>query len=266
VTVPLACVYVVNLKPEFVRMGLTSLASLRRFDPDVQVVIKIADHPDCMANQNEQTRRFLAMADAVDLVPPAAGDYFGTNRMVLRDIDAERIVFIDADTIFFGSVRALNQRFARFDLAACPSPWVWQYGYQRRFAPDIYQILNAGLVAMTRRFAQTWGTVNATRPTQLLVDPARATLVNWLRSVSKNAWFRGDLTLSELAWNGNWSVGLLDPRDCYLLSRWPNEEDPTTWLSSTVLHTYSHLWCACIARLHDIGWVDPACAESPSQG
>ena len=45
-SVPLACVYVLNLQPRYVRMALTSLASLRRVDPDLPVIIKVADDPE----------------------------------------------------------------------------------------------------------------------------------------------------------------------------------------------------------------------------
>ena len=255
---PLTCVYVLNLEHRYVRMALTSLASLRSFDADVRVVVKVADHPRRVAGDQAARHRFFDMVDEVEYIPPAAGDYFPANKTVLREIDAERIVFIDADTIFFRSVRSLDRRFAGFDVAASPSPWVWRHGYERTFAPDIYLPLNSGLVVMSRAFAQTWGTVNATRPTALLSDPTRASLINWLRSVNEGAWPRGDLTFSELAWNGDWSVGLMGPEDCYLLPRWPNEEDPASWLSTTVLHTYSHLWSACVARLQTAGWVDPA--------
>jgi hypothetical protein len=110
---------------------------------------------------------------------------------------------------------------------------------------------------MSRRFAETWGTVNATRPGELLEDPSRAPLIDWLRSVNENAWPRGDMTLSELAWNGEWAVGLMSAEDCYLLRRWPHEEDPAAWLAATVFHPYSHLWEACRSRLREIGWVDP---------
>ena len=257
-TASLACVYVINLEPRYLRMAHTSLASLRRFDPRLMVIVKVADQVDRIyANSNDDLRHLIALADQVDHIPPAASNYFPANKTVLREIDADRIAFVDADTVFFGSLAALDRRFARFDIAACPSPWVWRHGYQRRFAPDVYLPLNSGLVVMTRRFAQTWGTVNATRPSELLADIRRAPLVGWLRSVNHDAWPRGDLTLSELAWNGHWAVGLMGPRDCCLLTRWPKEEDPLVWRAATVFHPYSHLWSSCLARLRATGWVDP---------
>ena len=261
----LTCVYVLNLEPRYVRMALTSLGSLRRFDPDVRVVIKVADHPQRIKDTNGERRSLFDLADDVEYLPPAGGDYFPANKTVLRTIDAERIAFIDADTIFFGSIRMLDRRFEQFDVAACPSPWVWRHGYRRSFAPDIYMPLNSGLVVMKRAFAHEWGTVNATRPAELLKDPARGALIGWLRSVNKGAWPRGDLTFSELAWNGQWSVGLMELQDCYLLPRWPNEENPEVWLSAIVLHTYSHLWDACVERLRECGWTDPHRLQSLAQ-
>jgi hypothetical protein len=224
----------------------------------------VADRPERITANDDERARLFSLADHVDYIPPAAGDYFPANKTVLRDIDADRIMFVDADTIVFSSLRRLDRRFARFDIAACPSPWVWRHGYQRRFAPDIYMPLNSGLVVMSRRFARTWGTVNATRPAALLADASRAPLIGWLRSVNANAWPRGDLTMSELAWNGEWAVGLMSPRDCYLLARWPDDEDPKIWLAATVFHPYSHLWASCLSRLRATGWLDPADAHRRS--
>lgn len=257
-SVPLACVYVLNLQPRYVRMALTSLASLRRVDPDLPVIIKVADDPGRPCDSPTERKRLFSLADQVDYIVPAGGDYFPANKTVLGEIDADRIIFIDADTVVFGSLRALDRRFAGFDVAASPSPWVWRHGYQRRFAPDIYQPLNSGVVVMGRRFATTWARVNATRPSELLRDARRGALVSWLRTVNPDAWPRGDLTLSELAWNGAWSVGLFSLQDCYLLSRWPHEEDPMAWRAATMLHTYAHLWEPCLARLRATGWTDPA--------
>jgi hypothetical protein len=255
VTLPLVGVYVLNLQPSYVRMALTSLAALRQVDPELPVVIKVADR---IGEITAQQKRLFAMADQVDYIDPVREAYFPGNKTILREIDAERIIFIDVDTVVFRSLRALDRRFASYDIAACPSPWVWRRGFERRFAPDILRPLNSGFVVMSRAFAQTWGTVNAHRPAELLTDPSRADLVRWLRSVSPDAWPRGDMTLSELAWNGNWAVGLMGPRDCHLLSQWPQEEDPLTWRTASVLHTYSHLWESCLARLVSAGWVDPA--------
>jgi hypothetical protein len=262
VTLSLAGVYVLNLQPSYIRMALTSLATLRQVDPDLPVIIKIADR---MGETTVQQKRLFAMADRVDYITAVTGAYFPGNKTILREIDAERIIFIDADTIIFRSLRALDRRFAGYDIAACPSSWVWRRGFKRHFAPDILRPLNSGFVVMSRAFAQTWGTVNAHRPSEMLMDQSRAELVGWLRSVSPDAWPRGDMTLSELAWNGDWAVGLMGPRDCHLLSEWPEEEDPLSWRTASVLHTYSQLWQSCVARLVSNGWVDPA-AELFSAG
>ena len=56
----------------------------------------------------------------------------------------------------------------------------------------------------------------------------------------------------------NWSVGLFNLQDCYLLSRWPHEEDPMAWRASTMLRTYAHVWEVWLGRFRATGCTDPA--------
>jgi len=248
----LACVYVLTLEEPYLTRARVSLASVRRHDPGLDVTL-VVPSADARARSPGETA-LLALADRVLLVPPAhAGSrYFQDNRRHLADVDADRILYLDVDTIAFASLRDLAGRFAGYDVAARASPWIWRHGYERRLAPDLVAPLNGGVLCLSRSFCETWATRAPARHAALADDPRRGELVRWLRSLSPTAYHRDEFVLSEEAWSGRWSVGLMTQRDCYLLDRWPAQEDPSEWLRSTILHTYSQTWEACVERLREV--------------
>ena len=245
----LACAYVVTLdEPHRTRAAL-SLATLRRHDPELRVVVLV---PGPVSRGAAAPLRDLA-AEVREVAPlHAASGYFQDNRRHLADLDADRIVYLDADTLVFGSVRALAARHAHADVAARPSPWVWWRGYERRLAPDVVAPLNGGVLALSREFCASWAQDLPARHAGLLRDPGRRALVAWLRGVTPHAYHRDEFVLAAEAWSGAWRVATLGPEDCHLLERWPAQEDPATWLRATVLHTYSGQWEACVERLRAV--------------
>lgn len=230
-------------------MAALSAATAKRADPNLHITALVPTDeglPDCPAAQV-----LSELADDLRLVQPLhrKSGYFPDNKRHLALVQADRIVFADADTIVFGSLTALAAKFASFDVAARPSDWVWAAGYRREFAPDLGSPVNGGLVVMSRCFCLEWAARCPDRHMTLATDERRGELVRWMASVSPQLWHREEFALSEEIWSGRWSVGLMSQSDCYLLSRWPEEDDAHGWSSACVLHTYGALWNRCLARL-----------------
>ena len=178
-----------------------------------------------------------------------ASGYFLDNRVHIGSVGHDRLLYLDVDTLVFGDLLALVDRFERCDVAARPSEWAWRGGYSTSMAPDVICPMNSGAVLMTAEFAATWSRESASRMSALMERPERDNLATWLRSVMPTAWSREEWAFSELAWEGPWSVGLFADSDCHLLAREPAEEDPLQWRRSTILHTYSPYWTPCVKRL-----------------
>jgi hypothetical protein len=195
------------------------------------------------------------MADTVTFVPPVHGasGYFQDNICHLARLRAERIVYLDADTLMFGSVQALAERTAHADVAAPHSKWIWDHGYERSYAPAIVTPFNGGVVSMSGEFCRHWVSNAPSRHASILADPSHCALAGWMRAVSPNAYHRHEFVLTALAWSGGWSVDSLTAADCCLLERWPEEEDPARWMGSTIFHTYAQTWERCVARLREVG-------------
>ncbi len=260
----LACVYVLTLDEPHRTRASVSAAMLRDHDPDLHVTLLVPGRPD--REQRAAASRLLALADDVRLVASMheASGYFQDNRAHLAAVDADRIVYLDADTLVFGSVQALAARFAAADVAARPSPWVWQRGYRHGLAPDIVAPLNGGVLCLSRAFCAHWTAGAVARHASLLHDPGRRELAAWLRSVTPHAYHRDEFVLSELAWSTPWRAQTMQATDCHLLERWPSQEDPETWLRATILHTYSSEWEACVERLRAVVDV-PYARRSPAR-
>jgi hypothetical protein len=233
-------------EPNLTRLRL-SLMSLRHHDPGVFVHVVVAAEPGWGGRRPP----WLDLADLVETVKPAhlRSGYFQDNCCHLRQVESDQVLYLDTDTIVFGSVTAMARKFADVDVAACANRWVFKLGYSRAFAPEIETPLNGGVALMSQEFCRYWAQRIPERHESLLTDPSRAALARWLRSVSRSAYHRHEFVLSEAAWNGMWSVGVLQPRDCYILPTSPDRENPELWLQSTILHTFGHGWLPCIRRL-----------------
>ncbi len=248
----LTCVYMLTLDHRYVRMATMSLLTLRRFDPSLRVELLV------VGGQDEATaagaKRLFALADAVKFVIPThdASGYFQDNVSHLSSLTADQVVYLDADTLIFGSVQALAQKLEHLDIAGLPSAWIWDHGYRRSYAPDIVAPFNGGVLSMSSAFCKWWSADAAPRHKSILHDPDRSELVRWMHGVSPSAYHRHEFVLSESAWSGSWAVGVLGPEDCYLLARWPEDEDPVRWTQSTVFHTYTQTWDRCIERLRGV--------------
>jgi hypothetical protein len=233
-------------EPNLTRLRL-SLRSLRHHDPDVFVQVLVASE----GGWGGQRPRWLDLADLVETVRPAhlRSGYFQDNCCHLARVRSERMLYLDTDTVVFGSVAAMDSAFAAADVAACANGWVFGRGYSPALAPQIETPLNGGVALMSYEFCQYWARQLPARHASLLTDPSRAELVRWLRSVSQTAYHRHEFVLSEAAWTGMWSVGVLQPRDCYILPTAPEHENPQVWLQSTILHTFGRGWLPCVRRL-----------------
>jgi hypothetical protein len=175
----LACAYIVTLDEPHRTRAAVSLATLRRHDSDLNVTLLVPAPADRAARG--AAAGLLALADDVRYVAPlhGASGYFQDNRRHLAEIEADRVLYLDADTLVFGSVRALAARFADVDVAARPSPWVWRLGYEQRLAPDIVAPLNGGVLSLSREFCErrSWTTARrALVPGPRLHPPRRAAL------------------------------------------------------------------------------------------
>jgi hypothetical protein len=245
----LICAYVLTLDERYRARAEVSVGTLRRHDPDVHVTLLVPGRPD--RDDRAAAGRLLALADEVRYVAPLheASGYFQDNRCHLGELDADQIVYLDADTFVFGSVRSLAARFADVDVAGRPSSWIWRCGYERRLAPDITVAFNGGVLCLSRAFCAEWTRELPSRHAGFLCGARRRELVAWLRSVTPHAYHRDEFVLSELAWSGRWRAATMNATDCRLLDRWPAEEDPESWLAATVFHTYSREWDACLERL-----------------
>ncbi len=248
----LTCVYMVDLSRRYVRMAVWSIRSLRHRNPGVPVVVLVADDDHELDHDAAELLDHLqVVADEVRFVEPLhrTSGYFLDNRAHVGSVRDERLLYLDADTLVFGDLRALVDRFERCDVAARPSEWAWRGGYSTSMAPDIICPMNSGAVLMSAEFAATWSGESASRMSSLMERPDRDNLAAWLRSVSPTAWSREEWAFSELAWEGPWSVGLFTDSDCHLLTREPGEEDPLRWRQSTIFHTYNPYWTLCVKRL-----------------
>ena len=247
----LGAVYLVDRDPRFLAMVRVSLAGLRAHDPDLPVVVLLVDGAGGRPDRDPAIAGLRALAAEVRLVPPlhTHSGYFPDNKAHLTSTGFDRVVYLDADTFVFGSVRALAERYRDYDVAARPNDWVSRSGYRAAFAPDLLCLLNSGVLVAGAPFLDAWADWARTRPRALLDDPARRDLVRWMYAMSPKAYHREEVAFSELAWSGCWSVGILADADCHLLERYPDHEDPAHWRRSTVLHTYSREWDACARRL-----------------
>jgi hypothetical protein len=235
-------------EPHLSRLRL-SLTTLRHHDPDVFVHVVIVAERGFDARHGP----LFGLADLVETVPPLhlRSRYFQDNCVYLGRVRTARVLYIDSDTLFFSSVRALADLFTEVDVAACPNRWVFRHRYDLAFAPEIEMPLNGGVMLMTREFCRYWAGLLPECHESVMTDPARTELAAWLRSVTPNAYHRHEFVLSEAAWSGAWHVGLLDTTDCRVLAVQPGGEDPRLWLQSTILHTYGSQWVACVNRLRD---------------
>jgi hypothetical protein len=251
----LACVYIIDLSERYVQMALWSIDTLRQHNPDPSVVVLVtADENEVDGLDETRTAwcaRLEEAADEVRFVEPLHREsgYFMDNHDHFGSVDFARLLYLDADTLVFGDLWALVERFERCDVAARPSDWAWRAGYRSSMAPDVVCPMNAGTVLMTREFARAWSAESTLRSNALMERADRSELASWLRSITPTAWSRVEWAFSELAWEGAWSVGLLSDQDCHLLALPPAREDPLQWRSCTIFHTFTAYWAQCMSRL-----------------
>lgn len=248
----LACVYLIDPSERYVQLALWSIHSLRWRNADPAVVVLVAARPSELDGpQAALYARLSEAADKVRLVEPLhlESGYFMDNYSHFGSVDFGRLLYLDADTLVFGDLGALVDRFARCDVAARPSDWAWRGGYRSSMAPDVVCPMNSGTVLMTKEFAGAWSAESTQRSNALIERADRGELAAWLRTVTPTAWSRIEWAFSELAWEGSWSVGLLSDQDCHLLAQQPEREDPLDWRTCTVFHTYTAYWGRCMARL-----------------
>ncbi len=246
------CVYMIDLSYRYVQMTLWSISSLRQRNADIPVVVLVVGEPrDLDADSGALHERLTAAANEVRFVEPLhrASGYFLDNRSHIGSVDLDPMLYLDADTLVFGDLGELAERFAGCDVAARPSDWAFRGGYRSSLAPDILCPMNSGAVLMTAEFADAWSRESAERITSLMERPERSDLALWLRRVTPTAWSKEEWAFSELAWDGPWSVGLFTDTDCHLLAQQPEAEDPLQWRRSTIFHTYSNYWAPCVNRL-----------------
>lgn len=250
---PLTVVYLLSPDDPHLTRARLSISSVRHHDPDVRIVVLVVAEADVADAPG------LAGADEVRVVAPLHRDsgYFQDNCRHLGQVDADRILYLDTDTIAFGSVVALATRFADVDVAAPASPWVGRLGYHHWMAPDIPAPLNGGVVLMSRAFCAEWTAGIPDRHRSLMTDPRRRDLAAWLRSVSAHGYHRHEFVLAEAAFSGRWTTRLMAASDCHLLERWPAQEDPAAWAAASVLHTYATTWSACVEILRSADAVPP---------
>jgi hypothetical protein len=248
----LGCVYLIDLSSRYVQMTLWSISSLRQRNADLPVVVLVVGHPGALgADGRARHERLVAAADEVRFVEPLHEEsgYFLDNRSHIGAVALDPMLYLDADTIVFGDLRALAERFAGCDVAARPSDWAFRGAYRSSLAPDIICPMNSGAVLMTAEFANAWSVESQVRVASLMERPERSDLAAWLRRVTPTAWSKEEWAFSELAWDGPWSVGLFADTDCHLLAQQPEAEDTLQWRRSTIFHTYSSYWSSCVNRL-----------------
>ena len=176
--------------------------------------------------------------------------YFLDNRSHIGSVDFDPVLYLDADTIIFGDVTTLAERFAGCDVAARPSDWAFRGGYRSSFAPDIVCPMNSGTVLMSAEFAGAWFGPNRPRASpHSWSGPNIEIYAMWLR--------RNTPIHVEQGGVGILGAGLGRPlvgrtlRGYRLppLAQQPEAEDPLQWRRSTIFHTYSTYWASCLNRL-----------------
>ncbi len=250
----LACVYLIDPSERYVQMALWSIDTLRRRNADPSVVVLVAAGQDDLdETQAARCARLEKAADQLRFVEPlhVQSGYFMDNYSHFGSVDFPRLLYLDADTLVFGDLGTLLQKFEGCDVVARPSDWAWRGGYRSTMAPDVLCPMNSGAVLMTKEFAGAWSAESTRRSNALLDRPDRSELASWLSGITPMAWSRIEWAFSELAWEGAWSVGLLSDQDCHLLAQQPEREDPQYWRSCTIFHTYSAYWGRCMTRLSE---------------
>lgn len=255
----LGCTFLIDLDPRYVRMAMTAIKTIRRHDPDLPIVVLVAAHDDRDDAQQKILAALRRVADDVRHVPPLhlESGYFPDNKAHLDATGFDRLIYLDADTVVFGSLRSLAERYEDCDVAARPSEWSWRFGYTSGLAPGLLCPIASSVVVMSDRFATEWAAQSRRRSAAVLDRPDRAELARWLRVASPGIPRREEFAFSEFAWNGSWAVGLLGERDCQLVDPGGGRDDPNRWRRATVLHTYATEWERSLARL---GVRDPSAA------
>jgi len=206
--------YILNENPYYLKMALTSLSSLRRYNPELKTTVIFVED-NCRDNRDisisgirpEKKENFFAFCKEnkieVDIYQNVdlkeENGYYSAQRMLFKNYKSEKILLLDADTIIFEEISSLFDKYKNKDIVATTNTFGDYYNLnwnEKEIKP-----LNSGVVIFNNGLLSIYGE-KLLEYTIALKNKSHP-LSEWLYSVSPEANGREELAFSLFVLDNN---------------------------------------------------------------
>jgi hypothetical protein len=217
-------------------MAANSIHMLRHFN--TQIPIKVIFVSDKSPPQNlidySQTYNFEIISKP-SLVFPGQEPYFPMNKIYLRDLTEDKILFIDADTFIFGDVNDIFEYYKEFDCVGCWNKWVYSQGW----TDDLMTVkpINSGVVLWSNQALKDNYDNLVKHRAEL--NSGETPLSKWLISIEHGKWNREEFSLALFLERNNVKYELFEPKYVKLIQ---TIQDLQTMNQSIIFHVLTVQW------------------------
>ena len=160
---------------------------------------------------------------------------FPSNKIYLKDIQADSVLFLDCDTLIFGDVNPIFEAHQE-DFVACENDWAYGQKYQLSFLPHGMKPYNSGVMLFNG--GSHLNIFNNFESNYLELKTGGTPLGQWLVE-SGNRWTIDEFTISQVVARLNLRNEYFKREHCHNI-KW--QQDFERMRESIVFHTYTRQW------------------------
>lgn len=145
----IAVYYSIDNDPRYVNFARNSVLSLREFNKNIKVYLF------AYGSISRQNARFFSANNVCVINKKRAGKHLARflKWLSLGQLDENRVLFVDADTIFYRDVNIIFRRFSKLDFYAREETGTIEGGHENGGVTGSYQLRRGGLSALARKFS-----------------------------------------------------------------------------------------------------------------
>ena len=172
--------------------------------------------------------------------------FFHINRMYLRHLNYDSLLYLDADTFIFQDINLLFERNQGHQFVAAPGEWVLGREFPSEVFPRLNVPFSSGVMLFNGGCHRDW--VDCLPENCRRLREREHPVSDWLYEQHHDCLLREEFSASVWVEDGNIDFGYFSPEDVTLV-RFPSDFDKLG--KQVVFHSYTPNWKECRNRLLD---------------
>ncbi len=159
---------------------------------------------------------------------------FPLNKIHLREIQDESVLFLDCDTFIFDNVEEIYQEYQEYDFVACEDDWAYHKGYKLEFLTNKTKPFNSGVMFFNNYSHQKiYENLDKITNSLKITNPE---FWNWL---TKFQWTMDEFVLTKIIDDLQLKHVYFQRKFAYNI-KWKEDFDKMS--ESIIFHSYTNQW------------------------